>query len=93
MEYVLEMLGQQGYNESKIKVELVNEKFEKSQSTPLIKAASLGCLETVKILIENYKADPTIANINGENCLIAAVIGRHVEVVKYLCSECCKPKG
>jgi ankyrin repeat protein len=71
----------------------VNGKFGKTQSTPLIKAAGSGNLEMVKYLIEHYGVQTGITNRNDENCLMAAVIGKRNEVVKYLCQGCLKPKG
>lgn len=63
----------------------MNGKFEKSQSTPLIKAASSGNVEMVKYLIEHYGVSTAVTNRNDENCLMAAVMSKSVEVVKYLC--------
>lgn len=36
---------------------------------------------------------PEIANKNDENCLIASVRVRQIEIVKYLCTKAVKPNG
>lgn len=72
---VLNQLRSRGFSEDKIKNQLINGKFEKSESTPLIRSCMNGNLEITKYLIEVLNADPLIVNKNDENCLIAAVRG------------------
>ena len=82
---MVEKLKEHGYNGNKLEKEIVNHKFEKSESTPLICAASKGNLEMVKYLIDFYGVHTNYMNKNDENCLMAAVMGKHIEVVKHLC--------
>ncbi len=49
-------------------------------------------LESVKTLIEKWGALPEITNKNDENSLMVAVRYKHIEVVKYLCTQV-RPRG
>lgn len=72
---------------------VINGRFENTQSTPLMRACANGNLEDTHYLIEKLGGIADILNKNDENCLILAVIGRQLEVVQYLCQKCVKPNG
>ena len=56
----------------------------KTNSTPLRAACFEGCLDIVKFLIEDGKADYNIANKFDNTCLMIAAFKGHAEVVRYL---------
>ena len=56
----------------------------KTNSTPLRAACFEGCLDIVKYLIEDGKADYNIANKFNNTCLMIAAFKGHAEVVRYL---------
>lgn len=76
-----------------IRVSVINGRFDNTQSTPLIRASISGALKTVQFLVEKMKAIVELANKNDENCLIAAVRVRKLEIVQYLCTKVAKPNG
>lgn len=71
---------------------VINGKFDKTQSTPLIRACHDGNLKIVQYLISELQARVDITNVNDENCLIEAVRNHHIDVVRYLCSNCSKQR-
>lgn len=74
LNFVLEKLKQSGdYDHQRIEREIINGKFDKSKSTPLMRACIHGNLEVVKVLVERYNVDVSEVNINDENCLLAAI--------------------
>jgi ankyrin repeat protein len=64
--------------------EIINERQEKGQYTPLIRACQSGQAELVRYLIEDLRADHTLASAKDENCLHAAVKSKKLSVVSYL---------
>lgn len=65
---------------------MVNAKYEKTNSTPLIKACDQGHLDLVKFLIDEFKASMKIISGQDETCLLAAVKANRIDIVKYLTS-------
>ena len=64
--------------------DIVNARQEKGQYTALIRACQSGQAELVRYLIENLRADHTLASAKDENCLHAAVKSKNLSVVSYL---------
>lgn len=64
---------------------------EQSQINPLINAAYLGNLETVKFLVENY-ADIDHLSDNQTTAIMYAFQNGHMDVVKYLYDKGAKIK-
>ena len=52
--------------------------------TPLHRACKRGCLDIVKLLIEEYGCDPTVRTGSNKNVLHYACGHGHIDVVKYL---------
>jgi hypothetical protein len=61
--------------------DIINRKYEKTESTMVIRAAFSGCLELLKMLINEFEARLSIVNKNEENCLIAATRAKKNEIV------------
>lgn len=92
-EILKRLKGNEGFTEERIKSEVINGKFDKTESTPLIRACSYGNLELVKYLYEKLGAIPEIVNKNDETCLIVAVRNKQAEVVKYICQHVIMPNS
>ena len=86
--FILDRLRAQGMKEEDIKNKVINGRFERTLSTPIIRACHSENVELVAYLIETLKARLDILNKNDENCLIVAVRNRNPFVVDYLVSNC-----
>ena len=64
---------------------VINMRYDKTESTPLIRACHYGNLPTTKYLLEELSARSDITNKNDENCLMVAVRNRHNDIIQYLC--------
>ena len=56
-----------------LKESVYNGRFEKVESTPLMRAAKYGCVNNLKMLFEQLNVIPDIASKNDETCLYIAV--------------------
>ena len=74
-----------------LKESVYNGRFEKSESTPLMRASKYGCIPNMKMLFEQLNVVTDITNKNDETCLYTAVRYKQLEAVKYICSKLIKP--
>lgn len=74
--FVLDSLKSQGMSQGEIEKKVINGVYDKTRSTPLIRASQSGNLFMVKLLLDRYGADVAYRNKNDENCLMAAVRGK-----------------
>lgn len=78
-------LREQGMGDYNLKEAVYNGRFERSESTPIMRACKYGCVQNVKMLFENLSAITDIANKNDETCLYIAVRAKQIEAVRYIC--------
>ena len=84
-------LREQGMGDYNLKESVYNGRFEKSESTPLMRASKYGCIPNMKMLFEQLNVITDITNKNDETCLYTAVRYKQLEAVKYICSKLIKP--
>lgn len=56
--FVIDQLKKQGMSDADIETKVINTTYDRSESTPLIRAAGSGAIEIAKYLLERYAVDP-----------------------------------
>lgn len=65
---------------------MVNARYEKTSTTPLIKACEQGHFDIVQFLLDEFQASMKIISGQDETCLFSAVKANRLDIVKHITS-------